>query len=721
MAELAQLTRSIRGGPFRSRRIAPQHRYMAFLSYSHDDAETADWLHEELEEFHVPPRLVGKLTDHGPVPKRLAPIFRDRHELAAAGDLGEEIEEAIAGSRFLIVLCSPTAATSRWIDEEIACFKRLHREDRILAAIIDGEPFASDIPGREAEECFPTSLRVHFDRRGKPTAQRAEPIAADLREGGDGRQMGLLKIAAGMMGVGLDDLAQREAQRRQRRLYAITAASVAGMVVASGLAYTAIDARDEARDQRREAEGLIGFMLGDLRDKLEPVGRLDVLDAVGVRALAYYEKQDKTSLSDESLAQRSRALTLMGEMAFTRGDLDRALRLYREAMASTGEAVRRDPDQPQNLFDHAQNVFWTGYVDFQRGNLDKAATAFQEYRRLADRMIALAPNTPRYQLERIYADTNLGTVLQEQRKYRAAAAAFQASLEPIESLVAKFPENRDYQTQLVDTLAWLADEREYSGQLDEALAHRTRQLGLLGQQWQQDEGNTTIKRIELTARRAMARLLAQRGDLSAALDQSRQASAVVDWLTKTEPANTEWLQAGANANFDRADIELAANRIDQARAVTEAACTTASQLLSRDRSVARWRTDMQLKCLELRSRIALLGGAAGEATGLAQQSLALARTITDPVARGIRIGSAERTLGDAYAMAGNKDAARGAYERALAAWPKGVEEQPKEMASRSILLARLGKHKESNELARQLASIGYRYPGFQRDRQMTGV
>ncbi len=149
---------------------------MAFLSYSHDDAETADWLHEELEEFHVPPRLVGKLTDHGPVPKRLAPIFRDRHELAAASDLGEEIEEAIAGSRFLIVLCSPTAATSRWIDEEIACFKRLHREDRILAAIIDGEPFASEIPGREAEECFPAVAARSFrpSREADGATRRAD-------------------------------------------------------------------------------------------------------------------------------------------------------------------------------------------------------------------------------------------------------------------------------------------------------------------------------------------------------------------------------------------------------------------------------------------------------------------------------------------------------------------------------------------------------------------
>ncbi|HXG80885.1 MAG TPA: TIR domain-containing protein, partial [Sphingomicrobium sp.] len=479
MAELAQLARSIRGASARARRTSTQIRYMAFLSYSHQDSDIAAWLHEELEDYHVPARLVGKLTEQGPIPKRLAPIFRDRHELAAASDLGEEIEEAIAASRFLIVLCSPAAAKSRWIDKEIACFKRLHRDDRVLAAIVAGEPFASNMPGREHEECFPPSLRIHFDSMGRPTSQPAEPIAADLREEGDGRSTGMLKLCAGMMGVGLDDLVQREVQRRHRRLYAITAASVAGMLFTSGLAYTAIEARDEARDQRREAEGLIGFMLGDLRKKLEPLGRLDLMDSVGARSLAYYESQDESDLSDESLAQRSRALTLMGEMAFARGDLDGALRRYREAMASTAEAVKRTPDNPQNLFDHAQNVFWVGFIDYQRGGLGQAASKFREYRRLADRMVALAPDQAKYRLERIYADTNLGTVLMKQRRYREAAEVYQQSLEPTEVLAAKFPGNLEYQSHLVEALAWLGQARENSGQLDEAIAHRQRQLDLV--------------------------------------------------------------------------------------------------------------------------------------------------------------------------------------------------------------------------------------------------
>ena len=186
------------------------------------------------------------------IPARLMPIFRDRHELAASADLGRDIRDALAGSRFLIVLCSPAAAASRWTGAEIDAFKKMRPDGCVLAAIIDGEPFASEMPGREAEECFPPALRHAYDKRGRPTKKRAEPIAADLRDSGDGRRLGFLKIVAGMLGVGLDELVQREAVRRQKRLRLIAGASLAGMLVTSTLSVVALrGARRGARPAPR--------------------------------------------------------------------------------------------------------------------------------------------------------------------------------------------------------------------------------------------------------------------------------------------------------------------------------------------------------------------------------------------------------------------------------------------------------------------------------------
>src|SRR5262245_24465359 len=175
-------------------------RYYAFISYSHKDKELADWLHREIERFRVPRSLAGKLTANGVVPKRLTPVFRDQQELAAAGDLGAEIKAALAASQFLIVLCSPTAATSRWTNAEIEAFKHTRPDACVLAAIASGEPFASEIPGREEEECFPPALRHKYDRRGHRTTRRAEPLAADFREDGDGKKLAVLKLIAGMLG-----------------------------------------------------------------------------------------------------------------------------------------------------------------------------------------------------------------------------------------------------------------------------------------------------------------------------------------------------------------------------------------------------------------------------------------------------------------------------------------------------------------------------------------
>ncbi len=134
---------------------------------------------------------------------------------------------------------------------------------------MDGEPFAAD----PRHECFPPSLLQKIDKRGKQTGKPAEPIAADLRESGDGWKLGTLKIIAGLLDVGLDDLVQRDQQRRQKRMTWIAAASLAGMAFTSGMSVFAINARDAARDERRAAEGLVGFMLGDLKDELQPIGK----------------------------------------------------------------------------------------------------------------------------------------------------------------------------------------------------------------------------------------------------------------------------------------------------------------------------------------------------------------------------------------------------------------------------------------------------------------
>jgi len=245
--------------------VADKYKYKAFISYSHADEKWASWLHKALETYRVPKHLVGQPTDFGPVPERLAPVFRDREELASATNLGDTLTEALRGSACQIVICSPRAAKSHWTNEEIVTFKRLGRAHRIFALIVDGEPGASGNPDTADEECFPPALIYELGPDKKLSDVRTEPIAADARPGKDPRQAAKLKLIAGMLGVGYDDLAQRDAHRRHRRMMALSAAASVGMLVTSGLAVTAYLARNQAQIEAEKANQTTRFLVDMFR------------------------------------------------------------------------------------------------------------------------------------------------------------------------------------------------------------------------------------------------------------------------------------------------------------------------------------------------------------------------------------------------------------------------------------------------------------------------
>lgn len=207
-------------------------KYRAFISYSHADEAWSKWLHRALECYRVPARLQRlKAGDESPLPKRLLPVFRDRDELHSAAELGAVIQQALRQSEALIVICSPQAARSRWVNEEVRYFKAQGRAHRVFALIVDGEPHAA-----EAEaECFPAAITQSVDAEGRLTGEPVEPIAADARAHGDGRHRALLKLIAGLLDVGFDDLVQRERQRQfwQRVQAAVAAMAAVALLVSA--------------------------------------------------------------------------------------------------------------------------------------------------------------------------------------------------------------------------------------------------------------------------------------------------------------------------------------------------------------------------------------------------------------------------------------------------------------------------------------------------------
>ena len=107
------------------------------------------------------------------------------------------------------------------MNEEIRLFKQMGKGDRILCLVLDGEPMAEDLAHSKGKECLPLAVRRKIDQAGNLIDEIDEPGAADLRESGDGEKNALLKIVAGLLGIGLDEIKQRHMIARQRKLAVI--------------------------------------------------------------------------------------------------------------------------------------------------------------------------------------------------------------------------------------------------------------------------------------------------------------------------------------------------------------------------------------------------------------------------------------------------------------------------------------------------------------------
>jgi tetratricopeptide (TPR) repeat protein len=518
--------------------IAEPVRYRAFISYSHADAKFAHWLHRKLESWRLPDQ------------RRLTPVFIDRAELSAGSDLSAQVQAALEQSAALVVVCSPNARASRWVGLEIELFRSLHPDRPVLAALIEGEP----------DEAFPDPLV-----RSGDTA--IEPLAADFRKGHDGQRLGLIKLVAGLSGLPLDRLVQRDAAARQRRVMAVTAGALALVLVLSAALIIALRARAEAERQRAEAEGLVEFMLTDLRDKLRGTGDPKIMATVNQRALDYYSHMDVTNLSDDSLDRRARVLHAMGEDNERLGNFPAAQKMYMEAWRITDEVLKRHPKDPDAIFAHAQSEFWVGNAAWLQGNLETTSLHWRGYLSQAEALARTEPQAKRSLMELGFANGNL-CELTSRREEEGPARALpfcRKSSDHMRNAMRRFPNDPKIALALANRLGWEADIEAKLKRYDAAIELRREEAAILDGLLSADPKNSTYKERRLWPQVGIGRALLDKGE-------GRQAIAVLlpvldeyDALAKARSNDTviteqrmrvTWMIAKASRNSGLSDAGI---------------------------------------------------------------------------------------------------------------------------------------------------------------------
>ncbi len=698
-----------------------EFRYRAFISYSHQDRSWADWLHKALETYRVPSRLVGQQTAAGTIPRRLAPIFRDRDELASATDLGRKVNEALGQSENLIVICSPRAAASRWVQEEVLAFKRWGRSERIFCLIVDGEPNASDWPGREAEECFAPALRFQMDADGQPTTARTEPIAADARAGKDSRSKAKLKLIAGMLDIGFDSLRQRELQRRHRRMTAITAAALVVMAVTSGLAIKATIAQHAAdvasqvaERRQKQAEDLVDFMLGDLNDKLQEVKRLDVMEAVDDKAMAYFASLPLKDVTDQALAQRAKALEKIGRIREELGHMPEAMVSYRAAAKLTSALAAANPADVPRQLQHARILTFIGQNQWFQGQLDEAQASFESAQNVLQQAETHAANDLVLQFEREMIDNNLGHVLETRGRLDEASEQYKSALELSRKLVAANPDKTEWAVELGGAHNNLGKLALLHGNLVTAIVEYAKDDAIETELAERNPKDNGQKDATLTVRAILGRTLALAGDDEAGMNHLQQAVQMATALVKLDPQNSGVQDDLAHYAQQLARLKRLNDDLPSAQALTAQSLSIYAELIRENPADTR----LQRELAEAQTEQAAEFLAAGQVDPARAQVQAALQTLLplleqQPHDRSTLLATmaAQVLLAKVSTDPAAATQLRSAVVTAAQAQPSGRGD-PRLLALQVEALLALGSKADAEPLIRQLWNSGFRDAGL---------
>jgi tetratricopeptide (TPR) repeat protein len=689
-------------------------RFSAFISYSHRDERWARWLQSALETYRVPSHLAHPQS--GVAARRLSPVFRDRSDLPSATDLGAHIREALQDSASLIVICSPEASTSRWVNEEIRYFRSLGRGERIFCLIVDGEPNASDVPGRESQECFPPALRFLDGADGSSTGPRVEPVAADARPGADGKSNARLKIIAGLLGVGFDVLKQRDLRRRNQRLVLVTAFALVLTGIVTALAIEARIARKAAEQRQKQAEDLVAFMLTDLNDRLREVQRLDILEAVDNQAMAYFSALPVHDVTDQTLALRSKALQKIGNVRQDEGQLAAALESYLAASELGAELLRRSPNDPEREAAYAETLNHLGNAHYFQGDRDRALESFTRAAELLARATAARPQDDWLEVLSS-ARTNAGRVLETRGEFEAARALYESVLATATLLATREPGSVRRRADLADAQDSLGKIALEQGQLAQAIVayrdvHRIKSELLS----RSPDDRDAVERL-LISNAILGRTLALCGAEVEATQHVREAVGAARDLVAFDAKQADWRFWLGKYGLQLGSIARGAGRLQEAAGHDVEGVRVLSELVATDESNSSWQRELASAQVEsARLRLAL-----GE-TALAEQLLEVAFAT---LVRESEAGRQDRNLrlleAQAHIVRGQLAAHRNEGAVAREHWIQArdaianevrIGANPNFLATWVSAVLLLGEADDARPAIDQLVAMGYHTPDF---------
>jgi DNA-binding winged helix-turn-helix (wHTH) protein/tetratricopeptide (TPR) repeat protein len=325
------------------------------------------------------------------------------------------------------------------------------------------------------------------------------------------------------------------------RRRAVMLALVALTLISVAMSIRSIEAETQAQQKRLAAENLLGFMVGEFADKMRGIGRMDLLDGISNKALEYFSDfsaDDASYLSFEARFQHSQTLEAMGEVAYSRGNIDEAHSALIAARERMLPLLEMQPQHLSLLKTLGANAFWLGQLEYDQNDWTAAQPWFEQYLTYSQTMYQYAPDDNDALMELSYAQNSLGSIYMKQQNFTDAREAFEQSLQLKLQLWDKDQTNNQLIADIADTRSWLASAASDQGDISTAIK--------IHQQIQQQFNNNSLEKQPYLLERLsssyalLARLLSYQNHQQQAFEKAQLSLVTITNALKQDPENDVW-------------------------------------------------------------------------------------------------------------------------------------------------------------------------------------
>ncbi|XLZ71185.1 winged helix-turn-helix domain-containing protein [Massilia sp. SR12] len=306
-------------------------------------------------------------------------------------------------------------------------------------------------------------------------------------------------------------------------------------IAAATLGLIARKAQQAAEKQRTDAEGLLTFMLGDFVDKLRPLGRLELLDDVSKKAMAYLAQPNMGAEEMSSIVPRAKALHVIAEVHIARAKRKEAT----EAIEAAALLLKSLPPMKDRaaVKELGMNAFLQGQIHIAQGEWSDAERSMKNYLDHAQNFVVLDPSDVDGWIEQSYAHNSLGSIAMRLSNFERAADEFGKSRALKLRAFAKRPNSPSLTVDLANSSSWLAESRLKLGQIADAMSLYREEEKLLRPV---HEGNSSwTYRLTLSLVRQSNIQLAL-GDNRQAVHSMEQAEQLAQKVVNQDPSNRTW-------------------------------------------------------------------------------------------------------------------------------------------------------------------------------------